>query len=170
MAEYKRLKQAKTVLALCFAEITETYHHWRVFSHGTDGVCIEFDRDRLLKVWSGDESVRTCAVAYKEIPQIRSQATIDLEDLPFIKRFPYRDEKEFRVIFVSKDEALEYKDYPIGLASIRRITLSPWMSRTLAASVKTTLRSIPGCAMIKISRSTLVDNDAWKGFTARVVT
>jgi hypothetical protein len=23
--------------------------------------------------------------------------------------------------------------------------------------------------MIKISRSTLVDNDAWKGFTARVV-
>jgi hypothetical protein len=42
------------------------------------------------------------------------------------------------------------------------------MSKTLAASVKKTLKSIPGCAMIKISRSTLVDNDAWKGFTTRV--
>ena len=63
MAEYKRLKQAKTVLALCFAETTETYHHWRVFSHGADGVCIEFDKDRLLKVWSGDKSVQTRAVA-----------------------------------------------------------------------------------------------------------
>jgi hypothetical protein len=169
MAEYKRLKQAKTVLALCFAESAETYHHWLVFSHGTDGACIEFDRDRLLRVWSDDESVRTGAVAYKEIQEIRGQTAIALEDLPFIKRFPYRDEKEFRVVFVSPDDALEYKDYPIGLTSIRRITLSPWMSRTLAASVKKTLKSIPGCAMIKISRSTLVDNDAWKGFTARVV-
>jgi hypothetical protein len=169
MAEYKRFKQAKTVLALCFAETTETYHHWRVFSHGADGVCIEFDKDRLLKVWSGDQSVQTRAVAYKEIQQIRDQAAIALEDLPFIKRFPYRDEKEFRVIFVSEDEAVEHKDCPIQLTCIRRITLSPWMSKALAASVKKTLKSIPGCAMIKISRSTLVDNDAWKGFTARVV-
>jgi hypothetical protein len=69
---------------------------------------------------------------------------------------------------VSEDDAVEYKDYPIQLTCIRRITLSPWMSKTLAASVKKTLKSIPGCAMIKISRSTLVDNDAWKGFTARV--
>lgn len=31
MAEYKRLVGAETVLALCFAETAETYHHWRVF-------------------------------------------------------------------------------------------------------------------------------------------
>jgi hypothetical protein len=168
MAEYKRLRQAKTVLALCFAETAETYHHWRVFSHGADGVCLEFNKDKLLRAWSGDDSVRTRAVAYKEIQQIRGQAEIKLEDLPFIKRFPYRDEQEFRVIFVSQDEAVEHKDYPIEMSCIRRITLSPWMSKALAASVKKTLRSIPGCSMIKISRSTLVDNDAWKGFTARV--
>lgn len=131
---------------------------------------MEFNRDRLLTVWSRDESVRTRAVAYKEIQQIRGQAALALEDIPFIKRFPYRDEKEFRVIFASQDEALEYKDCPIELAWIRRITLSPWMSKTLAESVKKTLKSIPGCSMIKISRSTLVDNDAWKGFTARIVT
>jgi hypothetical protein len=88
MAEYKRLRQAKTVLALCFAETTATYHHWRVFSHGADGVCIEFDKDRLLKVWSGDQSVQTRAVAYKEIQQIRDQAAIALEDCPSSSVFP----------------------------------------------------------------------------------
>jgi hypothetical protein len=34
MAEYKRLKEAKTVLAICFAVREETYHHWQIFSHG----------------------------------------------------------------------------------------------------------------------------------------
>src|SRR5207237_4622413 len=120
---------------------------------------IRFDKNELLNVWSRDESVQPRPVAYKEIQQIRDQVAIALEDLPFIKRFPYRDEKEFRVIFVSEDDAVEHKDYPIQLTCIRRITLSPWMSKTLAVSVKETLKSIPGCDRIKISRSTLVDTD-----------
>ena len=154
LERYQKESKLRSVLAICFSLHRETFHHWRVFSHGADGVCIEFDKDRLLKVWSGDQSVQTRAVAYKEIQQIRDQAAIALEDLPFIKRFPYRDEKEFRVIFVSEDDAVEHKDYPIQLTCIRRITLSPWMSKTLAVSVKETLKSIPGCDRIKISRST----------------
>jgi hypothetical protein len=34
LAEYKRIKELKTVLALCIAVREETYHHWQVFSHG----------------------------------------------------------------------------------------------------------------------------------------
>jgi hypothetical protein len=48
MSEYRRIKQAKSVLALCFTTAPETYHHWRVFSHGGDGVCIEFDHQKLM--------------------------------------------------------------------------------------------------------------------------
>jgi hypothetical protein len=47
MRRYKERKSAKSVLALCFAEASETYHHWRVFSHGSDGTCIEFDKGHL---------------------------------------------------------------------------------------------------------------------------
>jgi hypothetical protein len=54
IAKYKRLKHAVAVLALCFTESDETYHHWKVFSHGKDGVCIEFDKPRLLRIWKGD--------------------------------------------------------------------------------------------------------------------
>lgn len=168
MAEYKRLKHAKAVLALCFTENAETYHHWRVFSHGADGACIEFDKDRLLTIWEGQDTVRTGAIAYKEIRQLRGQAVISLEELPFIKRYPYRDEQEFRVVFISKHETVEFKDYPIDLSWIKRITLSPWMSNNLSASVKETLKSIPGCSAIKINRSTLVDNEAWKRLAARI--
>jgi len=48
LAQYKERTNASSVLALCFAEASETYHHWRVFSSGGDGVCIEFDRPKLL--------------------------------------------------------------------------------------------------------------------------
>jgi hypothetical protein len=169
MAEYKRLKRAETVLALCFTESPETYHHWRVFSHGADGACIEFDKPLLLKAWKTDPDILTKSVAYRELQQLRAQRSIRLEELPFLKRFPYRDEKEFRVIFVGMDKAEEAKSYAIDLACIRRITLSPWMPKALVTSVKETLRLLPECTDIKIYRSTLTDNEAWKGLTARAV-
>jgi hypothetical protein len=54
MSEYKRLKNAKSVLALCFAESEESYHHWRIFSSGGDGVRIEFDKPALLGALNRD--------------------------------------------------------------------------------------------------------------------
>ena len=54
MSEYKRLKDAKSVLALCFAESEESYHHWRIFSSGSDGVRIEFDKPALLGALKSD--------------------------------------------------------------------------------------------------------------------
>ena len=48
MGEYKSKKELQTLLALCFTESDETYHHWRVFTHGSDGVCIHFKREALL--------------------------------------------------------------------------------------------------------------------------
>src|ERR1700689_4340302 len=64
---YKELKSAKSVLALCFAEASETYHHWRVFSHGSDGTCIEFDKDKLLSAFNKDRRIRSEFVTYKMI-------------------------------------------------------------------------------------------------------
>jgi hypothetical protein len=129
MSEYKRLKNAKSVLALCFAESEESYHHWRIFSSGGDGVRIEFDKPAL--------------------------------------RWPYGDEREFRVVYTNLSETVAAKDYPIALSSIRRITLSPWMPRTLSASVKATLRSIDGCSRLNVFQSTLVSNELWKKFTEK---
>jgi hypothetical protein len=168
MAEYKRYKNAKTVLALCFAECPETYHHWRVFSNGSDGVCIEFDKVKLFLTFVNETNIMQGYVKYKMIKDANNLKLIELEELPFLKRYPYGDEHEFRVVYVDSQKAMECHDYSIEVGWINRITLSPWISKTLASSVKETLKSIKGCSGLRISRSTLVDNDAWKRLTARV--
>jgi hypothetical protein len=167
MAEYKRLKHAVTVLALCLTESDEKYHHWKVFSHGSDGVCIEFDKLQLLRTWKGDPMIKKGGVTYMLIKEMRARPVIDFECLPFLKRQPYKDEREFRVIYLGMEDASETKSYPIELACIKRITLNSWMSQSLSNSVKDTLKSIPDCSAIRIYHSTLVDNEAWKGFAAR---
>src|SRR5215471_8920008 len=37
---YRETNQLQSVLALCFSQHGETYHHWRVFASGASGICI----------------------------------------------------------------------------------------------------------------------------------
>lgn len=166
MSEYKRLKKAKSVLALCFAEQNETYHHWRVFSPGSDGVCIEFNKDKLMSTIAQTENVVSGKMNYKLIKDIKTSEDIDVDGLPFIKRWPFRDEREFRLVFTSMNEKIEFKDYKINIESIKRITLSPWTPKTLAVSIKSVLKEINGCSKLKIYKSSLIDNAEWKHITS----
>jgi hypothetical protein len=114
------------------------------------------------------KSPRGC---YVSTAKLARRLALSIEELRFIKRYPYRDDQEFRVVLVSQNQAIEFKDYSIDLGGLRRITLSPWMSKTLASSVKETLRLIPGCSQLKIHPSTLVEKETWKSFaTGSVVT
>ena len=79
------------------------------------------------------------------------------DELPFVKRFPYRDEKEFRLVYVDMQEKIGFKDFPIGLDCIERINLSPWIPRSLADSVRSTIPFdlqgfYDGCRAIDIGR------------------
>ncbi|MBX5009586.1 DUF2971 domain-containing protein [Rhizobium lentis] len=170
MSEYKRLKGAKTILAICLAVREETYHHWQVFSHGADGVCIEFDSEKLRSAFNRQEGVRHQMVDYQLITQVNKMEDVDLERLPFMKRWPYGDESEYRAVYIDKDEELPVYAVPIGLNAITRITLSPWLAPALVPTVKETLKSLPGCSGLRIYRSTLIDNNQWKKLTGRVAT
>ncbi len=171
MSEYKRLMGAKTLLALCFAMGDETYHHWRVFSSGPDGVCIEFNKDKLLAHLAAQPGVTTRMVDYKTIKTLRGKP-IPVTDLPFLKRKPYIDECEHRVIFLDTDTAVEFKDIDIDLNWIDRITLSPWISPALRKSVEQALQAINAKAgdapKLKIYRSTLTGNSEWQALTENI--
>jgi hypothetical protein len=168
MTEYKRLKEAKTVLAICLAVREETYHHWQVFSRGADGVCLEFDSDQLRSALSSAEGVRHQMVEYELITQVNEMADVDLERLPFMKRWPYGDEGEYRAVYINKEEELPAYAVPIELNAITRVTLSPWLAPALVPVVKEALKSLPGCSRLRVYRSTLIDNDQWKKLTRRV--
>ena len=168
IGQYQAARDAKSVLALCFAEQHETCHHWKVFSSGIDGVCLEFDKARLLQAFATNPTVRSGMVAYREISALK-QSTLEISELPFVKRFPYQDEREFRIIYEDMTEELTFKDFSIGLDCIQRVNLSPWMPKPLADSVRATIRSIPGCETLKINRSTLIENDQWKKCLSQAV-
>lgn len=167
MSEYKRIKKAKSVLALCFANKQETYHHWRVFSHGSDGVCIEFDRDKLLWSFEDETNIMQGFMKYRYITDLNLLKNLTVDDLPFQKRAPYRDEGEYRIVYTDMDSVVQYKQFDIDLDCINKIVLSPWMAKTVATSVTRSLRLIPSCADMSITSSTLVDNERWKQFTAQ---
>lgn len=168
MAEYKRHKNAKTLLAVCFADREETYHHWKIYSHGSDGVCVIFDKDIILSAFTGDPHIKQGYVEYKQLKEVREMSTVGVEELPFLKRFPYGDESEYRVIYVSDEAGKEFKEYDIKLGSIKQLTLGPWMSEELFASARDMLRSIDGWSNLKITRSTLLENKVWKSLASRV--
>lgn len=161
LSVYKSRKGLKTLLALCFTQVAETYHHWKVFADGSSGICIKFKRADLISSVEKYAGVKTGEVEYLTLREARRRKpTID--ELPFIKRHAFEDEDEFRVIFESSDSISTKKDIPIPLASIVRITLSPWAHPTLTKYVKEILKSISGCKNLEIVRSTLIGNNEWK--------
>ncbi len=132
-----------------------------MFSSGRDGVCIEFDKAELLEEIAHDAAVVARAVDYKQISEVTAGPIAD-SDLPFLKRIPYADEREFRLLYVNRDLRYESHEVEINLTAIRNVRLSPWMPESLAEAVKDTLKDLEGCSDLKIYRSTLIDNERWK--------
>ena len=159
--QYRAKKKLESVLALCFTTTPEKFHHWKIFSDGSSGVRVEFDKNLLLKAFSKIAGLRCGYVHYKLIKQLKSDMP-NVMDWPFLKRKPFSDEVEYRIIFQSKTEARETMEIPFDLPFIRRITLSPWLAKPVSESVKHVIKSIDGCQQLKVSRSTLIENSAWR--------
>ncbi|MGB5081258.1 MAG: DUF2971 domain-containing protein, partial [Burkholderiales bacterium] len=83
---YKEKKKLESVLALCFTQAGETYHHWRVFADGSSGVCIRFKRPELLSAIKKQPGLRTRTVTYLTLEEIRDKKPA-IHDLPFLKRW-----------------------------------------------------------------------------------
>jgi hypothetical protein len=161
MNQYKQRKKVKSVLALCFTMADDTYHHWKVFTQRSDGARITFRRKEFLAAFAKVKGIRKGPVKYKRVKDVQSFRPA-VTELPFLKRHPYRDEKEFRIIYTDQKEEIETKGFDIDLACIERVTLSPWMPKSLKDAVKSTIHSIPGCEKMKVFRSTLLENEQWK--------
>ena len=158
---YREKLNRKTVLALCFALGPETYHHWSVFAAGAGGVCVQFERDALIAALESHAGVRTRKVKYLLLTESRKRP-LKLAELPFLKRYAYLHENEFRATYESKRRTVGSLDIAFPLSCISRITLSPWLPLPLRDHVKGILKAIPGCAKLSIARSTLISNQEWK--------
>ncbi|MNP60711.1 hypothetical protein D3C76_1558170 [compost metagenome] len=104
-------------------------------------------------------------VEYKTISELGRCKPSQL-DLPFLKRYAFADEKEFRLFHSSVEEGALVFRLSVPLRAVKRITLSPWLPSSVVIHIENTLRSIDGCTALKIYQSTLVENEDWKIFAS----
>lgn len=161
LIRYCQEKRKAKIYVICFTTRSETCHHWQVFSKGPAGACIEFSRSKLLDAFSNQDGFRMDDVLYFTTKSLK-QKIPDVTNWPFIKRSPYRDEGEFRIIFESVNGLDTIKYVPINLEAIRRIILSPWLSEELSNSIKMIIKNIDGCEKLKVTKSSLLENKRWK--------
>ena len=157
---YREKSKLASVLALCFTRSQETYHHWRIFAPTSSGVRITLDERLLRNSVNGVEGLQMKEVEYVKISDIRG-TELSRDRLPFIKRHPYRQESEVRLLWESRTEERLSYTLPIDLNAITQVTLSPWLHPELVDSVRSSLKSIDGCNKLKVYRTTLISNDEW---------
>jgi len=159
--KFKDIKKLGTVRALCLTTVRERYHHWRVFTNGSDGVCIEFDRKRLLDRLRIHVGLVFRDIDYVPLNKI-ARIMPNVDDLPFLKRVAYKDEAEFRIVYFDKLKVKDPITFPIEITDIKKVTLSPWMNKQLTDAVETVIRNIPACDKLTIERTTLLKNRQWR--------
>ncbi|HIF9214184.1 TPA: DUF2971 domain-containing protein [Photobacterium damselae] len=167
METYKDKKKLNTLLALCFTTKYETYHHWSVFAPSNSGVCIRYKREGLKKCFAAVDGVKFEPVKYEEIKNLQ-KSQLTLSDVPFLKRYPYKDEEEYRAIYESEQTEI-IKEVPFDLSIIDRVVLSPWLPKPLVETIKKTIKGIDGCSELQVYQTTLLSNSDWKNTLDKLV-
>lgn len=161
-----RGKADARIFALCFLKDHETVHHWKAFANGISGCCIEFDKNKLVELFSKCEGVRFGSVIYKRLKDLGDGSADEcVPMIPFMKRWPYRFEKEFRAIW-DGDTGKNNYEIPINDYNniITQITLSPNLKESdqLFITIREFLNErfrIPTC---KVNPSTVYENrEGW---------
>lgn len=168
LGAFQECVKAKGIYAACFTQATETYHHWQVFAGDNEGVCVEFDKEALLESLVDQPRYMWDDMKYRTLGQLRLRKRINAYELPFLKRKGFSDEKEFRLLYHSNRQQKPVHLVPIKRSWIKRIIINPWMNEALFQSMKTALKSIPGCRNVVVIHTTLINNTEWKDACEKV--
>jgi hypothetical protein len=163
MARYKEQSALRCVAAVCFSMASETFHHWRIFSHGAAGVRVSFRTQPFLKAIDSATGVTHGVVRYLKVAETGT-SRVRIDRLPFVKRYAYRDEQEYRIVYSSSRRTQGPIPLRVPVKCIDRITVSPWLDKARYEAVAATLHAIPGCSRLQVARSRLMDNDQWLRF------
>lgn len=157
---YRKKRGFKRIFAMCFTSTYETSHHWKIYAPGKHGVCVIFNSDKLLGALN--QNIRHGSVRYKYADEVESEG-IKIDDLPFLKRKAFGDEKEYRLIYQGHEIAgKHYYQIPIEIEWIDSIYLNNSMPKDFVKSVKVILQSIKGCHWLSVIQTSLNENTRWK--------
>lgn len=151
-----------SLFALCFTMVPETSHHWKVYSPGADGVCIYIKTEEFFAHINGIDGIRHDFVKYKPVNELEENPP-NISQLPFLKRFAFRGEEEYRVIYENKKwTSKKYYKIPFEISWIEKVILSNSLPKELLNPIRETLCNIKRCDKLEIIRSSLNENNRWK--------
>ena len=165
---YKEHAKVEAVLALCCTMAPERYHHWKIFSNGIEGICLELKR-RPLELSLPAQDASSGPVDYETLATVEKLTEADALQLPFLKRQGFRDEREWRIIAHRKDPHLTACHIPIDHSWIHRVVLNPWMPESLSATIRAVIKSQPGCEKVSVVSSHLTNSMRWKAAGDRMI-
>lgn len=167
---YRRHISARSIYAMCCTMSPERYHHWRIFTEkgDADGVCIELKRIPLERALNGITGVRAERVEYVPIKQMREAGRHRPDQLPFIKRSGYRDEREWRILLTSSKVQRTKFEIPFELEWVNRIILNPWMPKAQRESARRVLLPLIQ-KPTRVTATFLTNSTEWKNLGRRLV-
>lgn len=154
--------------AMCLTNAPETFHHWQIFAQGESGVCIVFDRRRLEAHFAGSSLFICRPVEYVQLSEIGAVDASDIHRLPFLKRYGFRDEREYRLLGFAPEDRLSMS-IPIMPDLIRRVTFSPFTHPSLVTSLRLALRALPAWSRLRVGHSNLTSNETWQAALGSIV-
>lgn len=169
---YRQHRKVPAVFAACATRSKETYHHWHVFAGQAAGAAIEFDRQKLeahlRALQKQRHKLRFGIVRYLTLKRIEG-GEAELQDFPFVKRWGFQAEKEYRIISECDDSDAVMLSIPLPIKIVRRIIINPWLPSQVVESLKDRIQSIAECEKLRVSHSHLIASDRWKAAGVRIV-
>jgi hypothetical protein len=160
---YRRRKSADYVTAFCMTEADETYHHWHIFAGHGHGVCVVFRKRKFIQHISAVDDLVHGPVIYRNLSSINREKAVPTDELPFLKRKMFEDEREYRIVGLEEELfGSPSRRIPITLDLIERVVFSPYAPRPLLDTLKERLVSDKEVETITFRHSTLTNNREWR--------
>jgi hypothetical protein len=166
---YMEYRQVKNLFCCCFTSASETFHHWRIFAGKSIGVRLSFRAETLASELVR-EGVVLRPVEYVPKKDLKKRNHRP-DDLAFIKRHGFRDEKEVRAMLATTASAQadeRVRGIRVDLSSLSRITISPFCPENTYSVLRDRLREFK-IGGVEIRKSRLVDSREWKKFGENIL-
>lgn len=115
-------KIKKSVFVYCLSSGSESIHHWSAYAN-KNGCRLKFNLD-IINLLIQKNNIIARPISYIKQSDLASQ-NLTVQDLPFLKRYPYKVENEFRLVKIRKQD-FGYFSLNVCPEIITKISLSPF--------------------------------------------
>lgn len=125
-SQYSKAKGHAGVRATCLTASSDRFHFWHIFGAREEGVCLWFDRKLLMDSFENEAHLTVQAVNYCRECELEGKK---VDELPFLKRMQYSDEREWRVVrYASESGRVPSSRLEFPPNALRKIYLNAWGS------------------------------------------